>query len=214
MLRRFRQRTPRSRRPLAAGLTAVAYLATALGFPLAVRPARDPSRPFPCQGHACGCTTAEQCWQNCCCFSPAEQRAWARRHQVEPPPEARCRADEGWDSRPLREQEEANSCCTKGKGCAACAARASRAKSCCSAHPAKADPGAPRPAGGGWVLGSLSQRCRGLTTLWVFTGAALPTPFPPDAVAEPLAGWLPAVAVAVPSWRTPPLIPPPRGRSC
>jgi len=45
---------------------------------------KDRSRPFPCMDKACGCATAEQCFANCCCHTPAERLAWARVHKVEP----------------------------------------------------------------------------------------------------------------------------------
>ena len=46
--------------------------------------AKDRSRPFPCMDKPCGCATAEQCFANCCCHTPAERLAWARAHKVEP----------------------------------------------------------------------------------------------------------------------------------
>lgn len=46
--------------------------------------AKDRTRPFPCMDKPCGCATAEQCFTNCCCHTPAETLAWARSHGVEP----------------------------------------------------------------------------------------------------------------------------------
>ena len=46
---------------------------------------KDLSTPFPCQNTACGCRTAEQCWTSCCCNSPEQRLAWAKRNGVEPP---------------------------------------------------------------------------------------------------------------------------------
>lgn len=40
---------------------------------------------FPCEGCGCGCATAKQCWEACCCHSDAEKLAWAMREGVEPP---------------------------------------------------------------------------------------------------------------------------------
>ncbi|QDS96767.1 hypothetical protein HG15A2_00250 [Adhaeretor mobilis] len=40
---------------------------------------------FPCENCPCGCNTAEKCWNNCCCHSPAERLAWAKREGVTPP---------------------------------------------------------------------------------------------------------------------------------
>jgi hypothetical protein len=45
---------------------------------------KDRSRPFPCMDKPCGCATAEQCFTNCCCNTPAETLAWAKAHAVEP----------------------------------------------------------------------------------------------------------------------------------
>jgi len=55
-----------------------------LGKAVAVLAAKDRRRPFPCMDKPCGCATAEQCFSNCCCHTPAERLAWARAHQVEP----------------------------------------------------------------------------------------------------------------------------------
>jgi hypothetical protein len=45
---------------------------------------KDRSKPFPCMDKPCGCASAEQCFSNCCCHTPAERLAWAKAHQVEP----------------------------------------------------------------------------------------------------------------------------------
>ena len=43
------------------------------------------SERFPCKGSSCGCKSAEQCWTNCCCKSPSQRLAWAKKNQVTPP---------------------------------------------------------------------------------------------------------------------------------
>jgi hypothetical protein len=45
---------------------------------------KDRSRPFPCMDKPCGCATAEQCFSNCCCNSPAELLAWAKANRIDP----------------------------------------------------------------------------------------------------------------------------------
>jgi hypothetical protein len=45
---------------------------------------KDRSTPFPCMDKPCGCGTAEQCFTNCCCNTPAETLAWARGHDIDP----------------------------------------------------------------------------------------------------------------------------------
>lgn len=43
------------------------------------------SEPFPCQNCRCGCSSAEQCWTSCCCYSLRERLAWAKKNKVAPP---------------------------------------------------------------------------------------------------------------------------------
>ena len=67
--------------PLPFGIVAPA----ASDSPAAKRLAgKDRSQPFPCMDKPCGCATAEQCFTNCCCNTPAETLAWATAHRVEP----------------------------------------------------------------------------------------------------------------------------------
>src|SRR5262245_63434975 len=72
-------------RRLVAGFALIAYLLVSVGAPLPARPPKDRSQPFPCQDHACGCQSAADCWQHCCCFSPEQRQAWAQAHDVVPP---------------------------------------------------------------------------------------------------------------------------------
>jgi hypothetical protein len=79
---------------------AMVYGLACLGMPLrapvatSVPASKDRSQPFPCMDRPCGCQTAEQCWRDCCCFTPQQRAAWAQRHGVagaiagiDPPPE-------------------------------------------------------------------------------------------------------------------------------
>ncbi|MFM7136045.1 MAG: hypothetical protein ACKO1M_03105 [Planctomycetota bacterium] len=45
---------------------------------------KDRSRPFPCMDKACGCDSAERCFSNCCCHTPAETLRWAKARGIEP----------------------------------------------------------------------------------------------------------------------------------
>lgn len=59
----------------AAGLT---------GLPF--NPATSPKEGrFPCENCPCGCSTAEYCWDKCCCHSDLEKLDWASRNGVTPP---------------------------------------------------------------------------------------------------------------------------------
>jgi len=73
-----------ARRCLSAVLI-VALLGGSLGYPLPVRRDKDRSSRYPCELHVCGCLSAEQCWQNCCCLSHAQKLAWAENNGVTPP---------------------------------------------------------------------------------------------------------------------------------
>ena len=76
----------------------LSYSFIALGLPLpGVLPSGDPSAElarrtagkdrsvaFPCMDKPCGCIKATQCFQECCCHTPAEILSWARSHDVSP----------------------------------------------------------------------------------------------------------------------------------
>jgi hypothetical protein len=78
----------RTSRAALASLAAAAYLASIVGYPAAApRGMKAGGEAFPCQNHRCGCTSAEQCWKHCCCFTRSERLAWAVRRGVKPPRE-------------------------------------------------------------------------------------------------------------------------------
>lgn len=83
----FRLRKPRVRRFVSL-LTLVAYFVVCTGIPLpfvlhsAAASGDVSAAPYPCQGHRCGCRSAEQCWKACCCMSDMEKRIWAERNGV------------------------------------------------------------------------------------------------------------------------------------
>src|SRR5262249_36229142 len=143
----------------------------------------------PCQGHPCGCRSAEDCWQHCCCLSPEERWAWARAHDVEPPAYAERPSVQGWHATPLCDQEaEAGGSAPTCSHCAnsacpdvpspACCEGSHPPSACCHAEPARPDPvqcGSDK-ARSARVVGLAALNCRGATTLWVSTGTALPPP--------------------------------------
>lgn len=92
---------------------------------------------FPCEHCGCGCATAEQCWRNCCCFTPAERLAWAEKNGVEPPAFVVVAARKAEPTKPA---------------CPHCAKRLAAKRSPSSANSAVS------------LLSAL--RCRGLTHFW------------------------------------------------
>jgi hypothetical protein len=160
------------RRRLCAACTLVAYLAASLGLPLpAGAMAKDGGRAFPCQQHACGCRTAEQCWSRCCCFSPEQRWTWAETQDVQPPSYAEKPATTSWRS--VRKRDQGQNCCSKSRPasptCQTCPETqpSPKPESPKQAPPAKSDKFR-------WVLGMSALACQGATTLWVTTASVLP----------------------------------------
>ncbi len=179
----------------------LAYLLVALEIPLPVFVHKDSSQPFPCQDHACGCQSAEQCWRSCCCFTAEERWAWARAHDVQPPAYAEKPAErpaaQGWNTVKKRfhslsgGRQPPESCVSRG---ADAPRSAGLAKSCCGAeakHAACCQPAADQSAKSSppksdrfrWITTMAAWRCQGYSTLWVSAGAVLLVP--------PLAAWTP-----------------------
>ena len=213
-------------RRLTAGLALTSYLVAVIGFPLPAAAAKDHSRRYPCENHACGCQTAEECWRHCCCFSPEERFAWAREHHVQPPPYAEPPRAGSWRTVRLRDRAEGQagpkacasccggkgpakdppaparkSCCTGKKDDHSCCQADSSAKESRRSHK-RALPGRP---------GLNPLHCQGLGSLWAGGGTVPPPPsvFVWRPCLEP-AGWL-SLPNAVPPVLSPtPPEPPPR----
>lgn len=104
--------------------------------------AKPGTDPFPCQNCHCGCSTPEQCWTNCCCFSPEERLQWARDRNVKPPEYAVLSNHS--DSSVSKVTVATKSCCSQKSAC--CDNSASQVAkveklSCCSNKPDCDEPG-------------------------------------------------------------------------
>ena len=228
MLRRkWKRLWIRGWRRLVSALTLAAYLVAAAGVPLPAAARKAVAVPFPCQDHPCGCSTAEQCWQSCCCFSVEERWAWARAHGVEPPPSTP-RPTKSWRSvasGPQTQSSQGNkTCCQKhAPGAASSSAPVSPAPDSTSGPACKnCDQSLPEtPCTGhangareaySWVVGLEALKCHGGSTHWMTTGAALP---PPELVScQPLfvsCGWIALLDETFSARSSPPDVPPPRG---
>jgi hypothetical protein len=154
----------------------LAYLLAALEIPLPAAIYKDTSQAFPCQNHPCGCQTAEQCWTNCCCFTPEERWAWARAHHVEPPAYAEKPAAKpaeqdaanGWNTVKLRDHHRGVTAPTT----ACCCCKQAELADCCQTA-SKPDSGS---SGVCWGSVMSAWRCQGFQTSWVGIGAVLPAP--------------------------------------
>src|SRR4051812_32903920 len=81
--RKLRRLLPVTRiRSLVTSCALLGYLTAALGVPLPQVTTKAGGAPFPCQHHACGCSSAEECWRGCCCFTAAQRLAWAIANRI------------------------------------------------------------------------------------------------------------------------------------
>lgn len=141
------------RRQVVIWPTLLCFVLIAGGVPLPEAPTFGQGGAYPCQSHRCGCSSAEQCWKSCCCFSHSQKLAWAKQNNLTPPAIAIAQVR----SQPAKVQ----SCC---------AAKASSASnSCCKASPASTNTS-------DWSLALEKAKCRGAATQWLTLGAALPAP--------------------------------------
>lgn len=162
----------RSGRSAIATAACVAYLLAVTGVPLPVKVVKDRSQPFPCMHSACGCASAAQCWQSCCCTTPQERLAWARERGIEPPRSLTVlaalrragdrRAHSCCEAKPLREQ---NSHC--------CESEQPREV---ASQPLETPEFAVAEQDDGLIVISAWRACHGLAPLWSFLGAALAAP--------------------------------------
>jgi hypothetical protein len=125
---------------------------------------KDRSRPFPCMDKPCGCATAEQCFANCCCHTPAERLAWAKAHDVEhsllAALERRVSADAA---------QEAGGCCSTKKTVPSCCASKS------APEPAQEHEQEDAPRSKSVVLRAMLA-CGGIVAQWFAAGCSLPPP--------------------------------------
>ncbi|MBA4019323.1 MAG: hypothetical protein C0483_19325 [Pirellula sp.] len=168
----LRRRLPGLRRGVAL-VALLNYLAQAVGLPLpscsyaAMGAESGSSMPHPCSGHRCGCDSAEQCWKSCCCYSPAEKLAWARRNNITPPAYVVAESEVRPKSTrsPVR-----NGCCTSQRVVS---------KSCCSTVTQESAPRAVEPHQEPRGISYFAAaRCRGVAAAeWFNVPVSLPIVF-------------------------------------
>lgn len=126
---------------------------------------------YPCENCSCGCSSAEQCWSHCCCYTMEERLEWALRNDVVPPApyDALFREYKKNHSRP-------ESCC---------ADKHHHAETCCSADKPSCgthdSPANVRGRGGliAWGVKSLTPaECRGLFLRVITVAVVAPTIIP------------------------------------
>lgn len=70
---------------------------------------------YPCENCACGCTSAEFCWDKCCCHTDAEKLRWANDNGVTPPGFLVDRVKKSTFMLASLLKSPAKSCCSCGK---------------------------------------------------------------------------------------------------
>jgi hypothetical protein len=198
-----------ARRSVLAVLAVMAHVLAATGAPLPssrVSRPEQPSVPYPCQDHPCGCVDSDVCWAgDCCCFTLEQKLAWAEARGIEPPAHVR----------PAVETRKAAAPKPKKKPCCSEESDAEPHACCEKAPPAEPQPPAARPTGLHWVSSIFSQKCRGEGS----AGVLQPDPAVPPAlpVTRPAAhtprGFAPATSPATVFTSHRPPTPPPRHRS-
>ena len=179
-----------------ASIAILIFAAVGVPFPMVVK--KDRSVPFPCMDRACGCRSAAECKQHCCCFSNEEKIAWAKSRRLDPSTVAQVT--------PAAKTIACESC--QPKSC--CAKKIS---SSCAHCPKKliAVPSTPDDDSADLVVASFERQCQGADGFWVLLSMALKPPafasmLTFDVVAD-VVRW-PAIDWANPL-RTPPPVPPP-----
>jgi len=84
----FQPTADRRWRATIAWLLAVNFLAVSAGVPLPRLTnvaGEQGEAAYPCQHHRCGCASAAQCRNSCCCYRPSELLAWYHSRQMAPP---------------------------------------------------------------------------------------------------------------------------------
>jgi hypothetical protein len=211
--------------PLPVGTVADVPGAVAPGGTPAARlvAAKDRSRPFPCMNSPCGCGSAEQCFDACCCHTPAVRLAWARRHglgtavidalerrvaaAVTPPPLDAVRAATG-------------SCCASdgaigpangGSCCETARPEPAPAPAARKGEGSDTSPASPTVRVSGATLRAMLA-CRGLLAQWLTVSGSLPPPRVVGAERPLAVGVIDVRDMLAPSPPGAPEPPPPEGR--
>lgn len=155
---------------------------------------------FPCQGHSCGCVSAELCWQgDCCCYTLEEKLRWAEANGIEPPEQVR----------PLvaQRQQQAKSSLKKACCCSEEACPTESITSCCPPSSALANE-TPTVR---WVIGVFAQKCRGEGPQGLFFGEpTLPTMNEGFVLNSIVVGVIPVISIHPEALIHPVAVPPPR----
>jgi hypothetical protein len=145
-------------------LVCMVPLATGIALPKSMF--RADSSPYPCQHSACGCVSAERCWNSCCCNTDEQKLAWAKANHVQPPAFLVRRVAAAASKFPILGQDSVG---PAKRAC--CAARSSAVNaSACQSSDEKSSQSSDEPsddgvsARGGFriLIGTAMNRCQGV----------------------------------------------------
>jgi hypothetical protein len=194
-MRRSRVRFPERcvRRWLVVGLVVAGYVASAAGVPLPAPSLPRNGERFPCENHRCGCSSAQQCRDSCCCYSRDQKLAWARDNGVPLPVAA-----DSWHATRQRDVAHDHRACA----------------GCCPGERVASPPEPQLPEGSDQptsVVGLAARHCQGLGTNWLSAMPALPPAEPVACGSAPVpTSWMPLTHQTTATLRLAPPIPPPR----
>jgi hypothetical protein len=148
----------------------IGLMAGTLGF--ATVPPAAMGGAFPCQGHGCGCHTADQCWFGCCCMTATQRLDWAKANGVTPPAGLLKLVR---DDEKAKDRHVAACCAGHDHQAGDCGDHAAAAGHCCSKKiVAKSDAQAHSSDDVLPVIGP--NRCHGPGQWWVTSGQPLGLP--------------------------------------
>ncbi len=185
-------------------LFCIAYLSTGIAiFPQTRSKLANQGR-YPCERRGCGCNSAQQCWDSCCCFNDTEKVEWAKRNHVQVPPEVLARVNRLKASKASKAPPR-RACCAHCQSCPTGAQQPDMLT-------AQDDPNAERGDGPSFGLIALFQKCNGLALYQaVFANAVCKTPEPAWTPSFTCIAWLCAARFRMPpSLQCPPTPPPPQ----
>lgn len=151
-----------------------AYLGTVWGIPLPdSRNEKDRSTPYPCMNNPCGCKSAADCWAHCCCTTLKERVAWAVKHNVPIPREAKVAFAAEHRAAAAAEQEICSLESLEHKcehGCCKHPHKGVTTELACTDCRSSKSTGSKVK----FVLGVAALKCQGLATSWTVSGVVLP----------------------------------------
>ena len=169
-----------------------------IGFPRVESSIPQSAERFPCEKCPCGCSTAEHCWNQCCCHSDTEKLEWAKRNNVVPPTFLVQRVAQS-KQRGAITKSKATCCqrCTSSRSAknvvAVCGAPSGQLESAKKTvvESISTEPAVETERSKQVVLMWKAAQCRGLQAFWSMLMAVyIPVPLVDDPSDPPLVGWI------------------------